>query len=101
MTAEARTREQFFTGDHHGRVGLDYMPPEIAARWRAEADALNCNSCYMTDCKFRNKHERLPDDAGGEGQCLRWAQKFTPLAWRNLDGRVIVMPQEVLDAIRA
>ena len=100
MTPEARSREQLFTGDYHGNLALSHMPPEVADCWRDEAAALKCSTCFQENCKFRDKHERLPDDAGGEGQCLRWAQEFTPLAWRNVDGRVIVMPQEVLDTIR-
>ena len=94
-------RKMFFNGEYGGRLALDYLPPETAERWWAEAAALECSSCNVEECAFRFKEERLPEDAGGNCQCIRWAEKFTPLAWRNPDGRVIVMPQEILDAIRA
>lgn len=31
---------------------------------------------------------------------LRWAKAYAPLAWRNPDGRTIILPQEIIDAIR-
>lgn len=79
----------------------DFLPPEPAAQYRAEQELLDCSNCDDEKCAFRFKNERFPEDAGGKGQCLRWAQKFTLLAWRNQDGRVIIMSQEVLDKLKA
>lgn len=96
-----RTKAMFFNGEYQGKIALDYMPPEKAQRWKAEAAALNCATCNDENCPVRFNGDRLPADAGGKSQCLRWAQEFTPLAWRNPDGYVIIMPQEVFDTIRA
>lgn len=94
-------REMFLKGIPGAAYHLDYASPEVAARLRSEAKLLDCSRCDDEACTFRFKNDRLPEDAGGKSQCLRWAQEFTPLAWRNPDGRIIIMPQEVIDRLKA
>jgi len=85
-------------GSSYATYGL---PTEVSDRWKAERRMLDCSQCDDEACEFRFKQDRFPEDAGGKGQCLRWAQEFTPLAWKNQDGRVIIMPQEVIDRLKA
>lgn len=94
-------RELFLKSIPGAAYALDYSPPEIAARLRREKRLLDCSDCPDGACAFRFSQDRLPEDAGGKGRCLRWAQEFTPLAWRNQDGRIIIMPQEVIDRLKA
>lgn len=94
-------REMFLKGIPGSAYHLDFLSAETVARLRAEREALNCSYCDDEACAFRFKQDRLPEDVGGKSQCLRWAQEFTPLAWRNQDGRVIIMPQEIIDKLKS
>ena len=97
-------REQVFEdqdGGYVSRMALSTLPADLRQAYTAEVQAVNCNSCDDAECRFRHDRKRLPADAGGESQCLRWAKAFAPLAWRNPDGCTIILPQEIIDAIRA
>ena len=100
MSDHRNTRKGYFNGECGASAVVDYLPKEITERWREEARLLECRTCLDRECQFRYKDARLPEDAGGQGQCLRWAKEFTPLAWRNADGRVIIIPQEAVDRLR-
>lgn len=93
-------REMFLKGIPGSAYHLDHVSSEVATRLRTEAKLLDCSCCDDDACTFRFKQDRFPQDAGGKGQCLRWAREFTPLAWRNQDGRVIVMPQDIIDKLK-
>ena len=94
-------REMYLKSVPGSAYSMDFLSPEMAARYRTEKQLLNCSDCDDEACAFRFKQDRFPEDVGGKGQCLRWAQEFTPLAWRNQDGRVIIMPQEIIDKLKA
>ena len=94
-------REMFLKGIPGSSYATCGIPAEVSDRWYAEQRLLNCSQCDDEACVARFKQDRFPEDVGGKGQCLRWAQEFTPLAWRNQDGRVIIMPQEVIDRLKA
>lgn len=93
-------REMFLKSVPGAAYILEYSAPEIAARLKTEKRLLDCSDCLDELCAFRFSQDRLPADAGGKGQCLRWAQEFTPLAWRNQEGRVIIVPQEAIDRLK-
>ena len=95
------SREMLLKGISGSWHAAHSVPAEIFNHWKAEAKLLDCSRCDDEVCAFRFKQDRFPEDAGGHSQCLCWAQEFTPLAWRNPDGRVIVMPQEVIDRLKA
>ena len=85
-------KELFFSGEPS-----DGIMPE----WRKEKDLVNCQDCgYHYDCFHKNSTERFPADAGGKGQCLRLAQYLSPYSFQNVDGQIIVIPEDVVDAIR-
>ena len=73
--------------------------------WRKEYEVCNCqsvsNPCYDRSCIYRGKLTRFPADAGGENGCLRLAQSQSKYAFRNCDGRTIILPQEIIDEIRS
>lgn len=75
--------------------------PEVPKEWRKEMDLIDCQNCgYSYDCYHRNHRERLPADAGGDGQCLRLAKYLSPYAFKNVDGQIIIIPDSVVEAIR-
>lgn len=96
-----RTRELLFTGDKRALCALDYLGKARAERTRRELAAVDCTTCGDDSdmCPWRFKVERLPSDAGGQSQCLRWAREFGGISWRNPDGHVIIMPQEAVEAL--
>ena len=103
MKQSRSIREQVFEdqdGGYVSRMALSTLPVDLRQAYAAEVKAVNCNTCDDAECRFRYDRKRLPADAGGESQCLRWAKAYAPLAWRNPDGRTIILPQEIIDAIR-
>ena len=80
--------------------GQPWMNPSPS--WKQQYDLCNCRTCLeQNDCSFSGKKERFPLDAGGKGQCLRLAQAESDFAFRNVDGRVIVLPEEIVNKIIA
>ena len=69
--------------------------------WKRQFQLCDCLTCFDRDCKARDKSSRFPCDSGGDGQCLRLAQAESDFAFRNVDGRVIVLPEEIVNKIIA
>lgn len=72
-------------------------------RTEKEVELTRCITCMDKQCPYRDKDERFPPDAEGKGQCLRWAEwayQDNPYFWRNLNGDIIVIPLEIVEAIR-
>ena len=92
------TKRMFLDGEYGAIVSAEHTGQD--KQWRREREAINCTTCHDELCKFRNKDERYPVDAGGESQCLRWAQEFGGICWRNPDGTVILVPDKIVEAIR-
>lgn len=76
-------------------------PHEVLMEWKREWDLCNCRDCYDWDCKSRNSGpDRFPLDAGGKNQCLRLMKDKTDYVFRNGDGTVITIPDEIVKLIR-
>ena len=71
------------------------------AEWKREFELCNCQTCYDMECKARNKKTRFPEDAGGECQCLPLAQDKSKFAFRNVDGAVVILPENIVSNILA
>ena len=82
-------KELYFAGE----------PVPSEEEWYTERKLIDCSDC-LYDCPQKNRPERLPADAGGKGQCLRHAQYLSDFAFRNVDGSVIILPDEIIQAIR-
>ena len=76
-----------------GKNYISHLP-----EWTKERELIACETCFE-DCKFRNRKERLPSDAGGECQCLRYAKEMCGYAFKNSDGRVVIIPPEIIRQI--
>ena len=74
-------------------------PAEVISKWRKEYELCDCATCYDDQCQYRFKVERFPLDAGGQDQCLRLMQSKSRYTWRNGNGEVITIPDEVVSAI--
>jgi len=72
---------------------------KVVDEWREEYALCDCATCYDDKCMYRRKVERFPLDAGGQNQCLRLMQSKSRYAWRNGNGDVITIPEEVVSAI--
>lgn len=100
MQGPLNEKARYFERDAAGYLLPHKLPKEQAEAWRHEYNLCNCNSCQDEGCKVRQSSARFPVDAGGQDQCLRLMKEKTPYVWRNADGRVIVIPDEVVKAIR-
>ncbi len=69
-------------------------------KWNKEIELIDCDTCgEQRDCPAYMKESRYPVDAGGAGQCLRLEEFRSPYAFRNGNGDVVVIPDEVVDRI--
>lgn len=97
MYIDERKKKFFLSGM------TNFMFSSVPDTWQQEKSACDCystvNPCYDSECTFRGRHERYPADIGGEGQCLRLAQLQSPFAFRNVDGRVVVIPDSIINRI--
>ena len=93
-------KEAFFEAGGAAYMLPYKMPDEEANKWRSEFNACNCHlGCYDNECKYRDKKERFPVDAGGESQCLRLARLKSDFAFRNVNGDVIIIPDSIVERI--
>lgn len=95
------SREMLFSDSWQSGVALSNLPPQVAEATRREISAVQCSTCLDSECKHRGRTDRLPIDAGGKSQCLRWAKLVSRYSFRNGDGTVIIIPDEVIAAIKA
>ena len=97
MRIDEQKKKFFLSGMYSFQIS---SPP---AAWKQQKEACDCYSqvkpCYDSECPYRGRNERFPADVGGEGQCLRLAQLLSPFAFRNVDGRVVAIPQSIIDQI--
>lgn len=93
-------KPQYFQSGAQGWKVPPGTPAEAVSEWRKEYDLCDCSTCYDRECQHRNKDARFPLDAGGQAQCLRLMQSKSRYTWRNGNGEVITVPDEVVNAIR-
>lgn len=97
MYIDERKKKYFISGMSN------FMFSSVPQAWKQEQGACDCYSekspCYDSECPYRGRFERYPADIGGQGQCLRLAQLHSPFAFRNVDGRVIELPFNVVQKI--
>ena len=96
-------RVKIFNNAPDARISLNRLDEPTRKKTRMELELVDCSTCYDHDCVYRDSKERLPQDAGGRGQCLRWAEwaySDNPFFWRNPGGDIIVIPPEIIEAIR-
>ena len=89
-----------FSGSWESGEALRHMTEEERIKVRGWLDAVDCRTCNDTDCKHRFKQSRIPEIAGGQSQCLRLASLLSSYSWRNSDGTVIIIPPEIVEAIK-
>ena len=93
------SRRKVFFKDHLWNIALSNMDKRTKEKTEKELELVDCSTCYDAECVYRKKGERFPPDAGGKGQCFRWAQDQYPFCWRNVSGDIIIIPQEIIDAL--
>ena len=89
-------KEQYMNGIYFAVTG---QKNETVRAWKKEKDLTNCQTCDDSSCPARSDPERFNTDAGGKLQCLRLAKYLHPFAFRNCDGRVVVIPKSIVKAI--
>ena len=82
-----------------GEYYLCNATPETKEEYSIEKDLINCDTCGLRDCGYRNSEDRFPIDAGGKGQCIRLEEYKSDYAFRNDNGLIIVIPDEVIERI--
>lgn len=93
------SRRKVFFKDYLWGVALSNMDKRKKEKTEKELKLVDCSTCYDAECVCRMKGERFPPDAGGKGQCLRWALDQHPICWRNVSGEIVAIPPDVMDAI--
>ena len=88
----------FASGGEAWKAGL--TDKSEVQQWRKEYSLCDCLRCYDRECTCREKNIRFPASAGGRDQCLRYARTLIKYAFRNPDGTVIIIPDEIIEAIR-
>ena len=78
------------------RGGELFLSDPRAEEWREEYQRCNCKTCYDENCKARFRGIRFPVDVGGQGQCIRNESAKNRFAFRNVDGTVIVIPEDII-----
>ena len=94
-----KSRRMIFFREYMWNDAFSNMDKRMKEKTEKELKLVECSTCYDTECVYRNKDERFPPDAGGKGQCLRWAQDQYPICWRNVSGEIVAIPPDVMDAI--
>lgn len=90
----------YFDSDCSSYRAPSDTPHEVLMEWKREWNLCNCRDCYDRDCRFRNSQDRFPVDADGKNQCLRLMKDKTDYVFRNGNGTVITIPDEIVKLIR-
>ncbi len=101
MSGKLSEKAKFFYGGGEKWRIPPNLPKEKAAEWVRQQELCSCVDCHDQECHFRNNNACFPKDAGGQDQCLRLMKTESRFVWRNGDGRIITIPPEIIEALRA